>query len=58
VRLAVEFPAMVNARFRKPRRYGFEIVHAARHEFSPRIGINRKFTANPVPGIFRKFSRD
>jgi hypothetical protein len=31
---------------------------AAEGEFSARIGINRKFTANPVPGIFRKFSPD
>jgi hypothetical protein len=49
---------MVNAQFRKPFCYGFEIVHARGARISARIGINRKFTANRVPGIFRKFSPD
>jgi hypothetical protein len=46
--------AMVNDRFPKPSRYGFEIVHA-RHAASKSLesAINRKFTANPIGRIFR-----
>ena len=37
-------------------RYGFEMVDAARPRFAAKSGINRKFTANQISRIFRKFS--
>ena len=47
---------MVNAGFPSAQSYGFEMVHvrfAGGETAEP--AINRKFTANPFGGIFRKF---
>jgi hypothetical protein len=52
-----ELTAMVNTGFPQGSCYGFEMVHAgAFASDTGRITINRKFTANPPGGIFRKFS--
>ena len=58
VALRPSFDADGERRFRKPRRYGFEMVDAPiGAAFCARIAINRKFTANPILGFFANFRR-
>jgi hypothetical protein len=47
---------MVNARFPIRARYGFESVDAKTGPTFLRYRLNGKFTANPIPQIFIKFS--
>jgi len=58
VRRAGELKGMVNAKFRQRGYYGFEMVDARRRSETAESVVNGKFTANPVPSFFRKFSSD